>query len=367
MCDGRRAGVVGAFLLAVAGSGHAQTVAEFRQRLDKVSQYSRHVSDTLRTLYQFRANVFRLDTIRAGALVVLVAPSAVERTRPAVDSVWQALSSRFGAGATVVGQAPIVIQFADQPEGEIPLDESPAGPLYVPTHTGTNELTDHLMGWVSPVVFRSVDGRLQEWVPHPYAFTSRGAARTLLRNNRATLYAELATAPWHMARTCFRGTIGDCRLALGITGTDPVLDWLDAADRRHYVEASLRYLPVPRARYDRCSGGDDEECIALIRLAPSLRPAPPLSVTARLLLLALALDAGGPNAFPRLLEHPDRSMDARLEAASGVPVDSLVAQWRRDVLATHPKTVAADARAAWGAVFWGVLFTIAALRSTRWR
>ncbi|HJQ65326.1 MAG TPA: hypothetical protein VJ816_03060, partial [Gemmatimonadales bacterium] len=303
----------------------------------------------------------------AGALVVAVAPTAVERTRPAVDSVWRALSSRFGAGAAVVGQALIVIQYADQPEGEIPLEQSPTPPLYIPNRTAANEIVDLVMGWVSPTVFRSVDARLQEWVPHPYAFTSRGAASTLLRANRASLYAELATAPWHSARTCFRGAIRDCRAALGISGTDPVLDWLDAADRRHYVDSYLKYLPVPRTRYDRCASGDDDECIALTRLAPNQRPSPPLSVTARLLLLALALDAGGPDAFPRLLEHPDRSMDARLEAAAGLPIDSLVAGWRHDVLATHPKTVAADARAAWGAVVWSVLLAIAALRSTRWR
>ncbi len=367
MCDRLRTGAIVVLCLAAARTGTAQSAADFQQRLERLSSYSRHVSDTLATLRLVGANAFPLDTIRTGALVILVARSAAERTRPAADQVWQALSRRFGTGAAVVGRAPVVVQYADQAEGELPVEESPGATLFIPTRTGTSEVADRIIAWVSPTIYRSVDARLQEWVPHPYAFTNRGDAATLLKINRTALYAELATAPWHSARACFRGSVQDCRAALGISGDDPVLEWLDAADRRHYVDASLKYLPIPQARYDRCAGGDDDECVALMRLAPNQRPSPPLSVMARLLLLAFALDAGGPNAFPRLLEHSGRPMDARLAAASGLPVDSLVVRWRNNVLATHPNTVAADARAAWGAVVWSVLFAIAALRSTRWR
>jgi len=367
MCDRVRRCAIVTALLAAPGLGAAQTAAELRERLDRLTRYSRHVSDTLAILHQGGGQAFPLDTIRAGTLVVLVAPSVRDRVRPAVDTVWQTLGRRFGAGAAVAGQAPIVVQYTDQAEGEIPLETSPGASLFIPPHSGTNETADRILGWVSPTIYRSVDRRLQQWVPHPYAFTSRGTAGSLLRNSRASLYAELATAPWQSVRACFRGAIQDCRAALGISGTDPVLDWLDAADRRHIVATNLKYLPVPPDRYDRCARGNDDECVALMRLAPNPYASPPLSVTARLLLLAFALDAGGPDAFPRLLQSPERPMDARLAAAAGTPIDSLVARWRDEALATRPTTVAADERAAWGAVAWCVLFALAALRSTRWR
>ena len=146
-----------------------------------------------------------------------------------------------------------------------------------------------------------------------------------------------------------------------------MLEWFDAADRRHYVEDHLKFLPASQSQYAACASGDDATCIALMRLAPHARPGPPLGITARLFLLALALDAGGRHGFDRLLDRPTQPLDARLAAAAGISVDSLTDHWRARVLSAHPQTVAADERAAWGAVVWGVLFALVALRSTRWR
>lgn len=367
MCDRlRRAAMIASLLLGATGTGQAQTVAEFRQRLDALSRLSRRISDTLAVMRRSPVRALPVDTIRIGALVVVAAHSVSDHARPGVDSAWSMLSRLYGARAGAVERTPITLQYADQKEGELPADEFREPPVWIPRHASVNEVAARILAGASPAIYRSVDPQLQEWVPHPYAFTIRGS--TSIRDSIPSgLFAELATSPWRSTRECFDGRLDACRRALGISGKDPVLDWFDAADRRHYAENHLKSLPASQSRYATCRSGDDAACIALMRLAPRPRPEPPLGVTTRLLLLALALDAGGRSAFDRLLDRPTDPLDARLAAAAGMPVDSLIGRWRARVIAAHPKTVAADERAAWGAVAWGVLFALMALRSTRWR
>jgi len=120
--------------------------------------------------------------------------------------------------------------------------------------------------------------------------------------------------------------------------------------------------------YDACTrDGDDSSCIQLMRGPVGTEIAPPFSVHVRQLLLTMAIEAGASGAFDRLIRTEGQPLDARLAAASGLPIDSLVSQWRARVLSAHPKTVAADERAAWAAVCWGVLLIGVALRSSRWR
>ena len=251
-----------------------------------------------------------------------------------------------------------MLQYEDQVEGELPFDQASGIAVPIPTDAGVDMVADRIVTGVSPTIYRTTDQRLQDWAPYPNV--------SILEANTVALYAELATSPWRTARECFIGRLDECRRALGISGEDPVLDWFDATDRRHYVEEYLLYLPGAQARYAACTSNDDAACIALMRLAPR-EPDPPLGITTRVLLLALALDVGGRNAFDRLLDNPARPLEVRLAAAAGIPVDSLIGRWRSRVLAVRPKTVAADERAAWGAIVWSVLFALAALRSTRWR
>src|SRR5437773_1625090 len=105
----------------------------------------------------------------------------------------------------------------------------------------------------------------------------------------------------------------------------------------------------------RCAAGDDSACVRLMQAATRDQIAPPISIHARQSFLTLAIDAGGPGTYGRLLAARGQPLDARLAAATGLPVDSLVSRWRAWILAARPKTVAADPRAAWAAVGWGVL------------
>ena len=356
MCDRLRRGVIAALILGSSSTAQAQTAAEFRQRLEALSRFSRQISETLATLNSSPAPL--VDTIRSGALVVVTARSVSGRAQAGVDSAWERLACIYGSRANAAAGTRIVLQYEDQVEGELPFDQASGIAVPIPLHAEMDVVADRIVAGASPTIYRTADQRLQDWAPHPNP--------SILEANTVALYAELATAPWRSARECFIGRLDECRRALGISGEDPVLDWFDAADRRHYVEEYLKYLPASQSRYEACTGNDDAACVALMRLAPRVA-APPLSATTRALLLALALDAGGKNAFDRLLDSPTQPLGVRLAAAAGIPVDSLIGRWRSRVLAVRPKTVAADERVAWGAVVWSVLFALAALRSSRWR
>jgi len=356
MCDRLRRGVIAALFLGASGTAQAQTAAEFRQRLEALSRSSRQISETLATLNSSRAPL--VDTIRTGGLLVVAARSVSGRARAGVDSAWERLARTYGTRANAAAGTPIVLQYEDQVEGELPFDQAKGIGVPIPISAGVDLVADRIVTGASPTIYRTADQRLQDWAPHPNP--------SILEANTVALYAELATSPWRAARECFTGRLDGCRRALGISGEDPVLDWFDATDRRHYVLEYLKYLPASESRLAACTGNDDAACIALMRLAPHVA-APPLGATTRALLLALALDAGGRNAFDRLLDNTAQPLEVRLAAAAGIPVDSLIGRWRSRVLAIRPKTVAADERAAWGAVVWSVFFALAALRSTRWR
>ncbi len=357
MCDRLRRGVIAALILGASGTAQAQTAAEFRQRLEALSRSSRQISETLATLNSTPAPL--VDTIRTGGLLVVAARSVSGRARAGVDSAWERLARTYGTRANAAAGTPIVLQYEDQVEGELPFDQAKGIGVPIPISARVDLVADRIVTGASPTIYRTADRRLQDWAPHP-------PNPSILEANTVALYAEMATSPWHTARECFIGRLDECRRALGISGEDPVLDWFDATDRRHYVLEYLKYLPASESRLAACTGNDDAACIALMRLAPR-EPDPPLGITTRVLLLALALDAGGRNAFDRLLDNPARPLEVRLAAAAEIPVDSLIGRWRSRVLAVRPKTVAADERAAWGAVVWSVLFALAALRSSRWR
>ena len=356
MCDRRCRAVIAAVILGASGTAQAQTAAEFRQRLDALDRRSRQISETLATLNASAGPL--VDTIRSGGLLVVAAPSVSGRAQVGVDSAWDKLARIFGTRATAAAGRLIVLQYEEQVEGELPFDQASGIAVPIPLDAGVDVVADRIVAGASPTIYRTADQRLQDWAPH--------ANPSILEANTVALYTELATSPWRSARECFTGRLDECRRALGISGEDPVLDWFDASDRRHYVLEYLKYLPASQSRFAACTGNDDAACIALMRLAPRVA-APPLSTTTRALLLALALDAGGRNAFDQLLDNPARPLEARLAAAAGIPADSLIGRWRRRVLAVRPKTVAADERVAWGAVVWSVLFALAALRSSRWR
>jgi hypothetical protein len=347
-----------ALLLGSASMAEAQTTAQWQQRLERLDQVVSQMTDTERQLARQRQAQLPVDTIRVGALVVFAPRSASRRIRPAADSAWRILSRFFGDRAQAAGATPVLVQYHGQPEGEIPEQPLHATTVAIPAHVEVGWTAMILVNSLEPAITKDADPTLRDWGL---------SAHTMNSANPTLVYDELATAPWSSARACFLGRISSCRLALGISGHDPISEWFDETDRRHYVRRMVSREALPGV-YEACTqGGEDSSCDRLLRQGFGGPITPPFSAHVRQLLLGMAIDTGGSGAFERLIATENQPLDARLAAAAGIPIDSLVGWWRGRVLAAHPKTVAADERAAWAAVGWGVLLIAIALRSSRWR
>ncbi len=355
--------VTGLLVLGLAAwtRAPAQTTAEQVRRYLRLTQEATRFRDTLAA--ELKRGMFgglAIDTIRVGSLTVITNHSRAPATRLAADSAWTILRRSFGEHANAVSATPVFVRYLEESQGDIAAQLINAYLIPISIHADPGEVAGVIAASLAPSVYRTGDELLRRW-------TGSQLLPAIRPTMLVTLYDELATAPWSTAQACFLGQLQACRAALGISGADPALDWFNAIDRRHYLRSHLGSSVAMRTRVEDCQGGEDAACVQLLRSFTADQFVPPFDVTARQLLLTIAVESGGPQAFDRLLSANQKPLDARLELAAGLPVDTLVARWRARILSAHPKTVAADMRSAWAAVVWGVAFTMAALRSTRWR
>ena len=83
--------------------------------------------------------------------------------------------------------------------------------------------------------------------------------------------------------------------------------------------------------------------------------------------MELALEAGGAGAFDRLTADTGRTLEQRLEAAAGVPVDTLLARWTASVAASIPGSPAPGGRETFLTMAWSAAVMVMAIRGSRWR
>ena len=348
-------------VLAIAPIATGQSAMDYGRHYQRLREATARLDAHFDSASKRRIVPGSVDTIRAGALIVYTAPELRARARIATDSAWLLVTRIFGSRAALAGGTPLLLESSERRDSAS-LEDLVNGVLVeLPPGTPAEQVRRGVLDVIGPAIYGHADAELKRWLPWIYS-------DTILRLNVETLYEELATSPWSASRRCFDGSLVACRLALGITPVDPITGWYDAADRRNYV---AHVLPLPitaiTAARECVRDGDDQACIASLKRAPGGAPEPPLGAQARQLLVALAINTGGPDAYDRLLEHAGQPLEIRISAAAVVPIDTLVYRWRTRIISAHPQTVAADARAAWAAVAWGVLLMVIALRSTRWR
>jgi hypothetical protein len=353
----RAAGVLTLLLPATARLAAAQSTADYARRYRALQQATAQLNAHFNSASQHRLVPGSIDTIRTGALVVYVAPRMRALARAASDTAWRMLTRIFGKHAAVASATPLLLESADQQDNAALVNVVNTA-VRVPGGTTAAQITRSILDAIASPIHGNADEELKRWLPWVYT-------DTILRFHEDALYEELATSPWSAARECFAGDRVACRRALGITRVDPATGWYDATDRRFYVAHMLGTSGT--AARDCVEGGDDEACIAMLQRAPGGSPVPPLGAQTRQLLLALAINAGGPQAYERLIAHAGEALENRLAMAANLPIDSLVDHWRARIIAGRPQTVAADARAAWAAVAWGVVLMVVAMGSTRWR
>jgi hypothetical protein len=222
-----------------------------------------------------------------------------------------------------------------------------------------------------------------------------------LQADLSPVYRDLAISPSIASERCFAGDLSWCWEAVGVTTSDsPWWERLYTPNQRRSIVRTVpenRFDEDLRVHRQRClTGVSEEACGILFQEHNALKDRwrwVPLRGGSRASLMDFALLQGGEGAIFRLT-RPDQPMflsdlDAwdtdpvgasslfkeRLAAASGLPPDTLMARWREAVLISEGE-LGIDVRAysggtipkiGWAAVFWFLLLSGLAARSTRWR
>ena len=350
--------------VASASSAPAQdtTVARLRARADSLARAWREagaLADLVDSLERARAGEGR-DTIAVGALRIVTNPSPLP-VRQAAARAWPVIDSLYGTLAADLTRRPYFIRAVD-PDTAAPRSVFHVG-LEVPWDLDEALVVTLLL---TNVPMTPPDAVLGDWLGAPL----RPAVRS--QHDRATVYVQLVTAPSDASRRCFLGEIARCVDALGLGDAAGELQrWYPSAgERRALVTGSFAEFfnhGATAAAFRACASGSDGDCTELLRGLPGSALPRPLGYEARATLVHLALRLGGRDAYRRLLANPSEPLRARLAAAAGVPLDSLIDRWRGDVIASRPATVLLPAWAFAVALAWTALFAGCGLWSTRWR
>jgi len=337
-------------------------VARERRRADSLLstwREAQRLADVADSLERVRATAGS-DTIAVGGLRIIVNPSPLP-WRQAAELAWPVIDSLYGGAAEDLPQHPYISRAVD-PDSGVRRTVLHVG-AEVPWDLDVRATTTFLLTTVRPPSF---DPALADWL---------GAAlRPTLRpqDERAAVFVQLVTAPSEAVRRCFLGDIASCKDVLQIGDSTGLLArwYVTPAEREALVTGSF---PDYFARggtaqsLQRCRQHHDDVCTTLLQSLPPGTLPRPLAHPARMLLVRVALRAGGRDAYRRLVERPGATIGKRLSSAAGMDIDSLVVQWRNDVLAARPKPLTLPWWASFAAIGWTAFFGFCALRSSRWR
>src|SRR6266571_1289545 len=348
-----------------AGRVAGQSVERLQARADSLLREWRRanaLADMVDSLNHART-AGGTDTISVGALRIVTNPSPA-RLREAAARAWPVIDSLYGTEARQLEQRPYFIAPYD-PDTTSP-KPTLRGAIQVPWDKDVASLATMLL---TTVPIGRPDAALQNWLGGPVLPIIHPEPA------HAAVYVQLVTAPSQAARSCFVGVISDCRNALALgESPDPLQQWYPSAgERRALVLRSFaEYFGyadhgVRKPTLQLCRAGSDSACTELLRSLPPGALPRPLTYDARAALVQIALRLGGRKAYHRLVATPGAPIADRLAGAAGVSVDSLVAQWRSEILAARPAPVTLPPWGPWAALGWTAVFAVCALRSSRWR
>lgn len=358
MCDRRPVALGAMLLLGVAPLG-AQIPALQRKADSLLAEWRQakafaDLQDSLRLEGERGGR----DTIRVGALVYLVNRSPLPLAQAATIA-WPQIERFYGPAAQVFAQHPFLIQAVDPDTNE---SVPPGRAIKILWNTDVESLARALVAMAD---LGGVDAELREWLGGSVVprFDSGPA--------RAVVYVQLVTAPSVAAQRCFTGDRAACADALALSDmSDPATRWYGPEERRALIttqyESVLRWKGHAQA-VRTCEGGNDSTCLDLLRSLPPGALIQPLDYQSRITLLETAVRLGGPETFQRLFATPAGPMGRRLAAAARVNEDSIVGQWRNDVLAARPVPVPLPTWGSWVALGWIIVFATCGTRSSRWR
>lgn len=294
-----------------------------------------------------RIRTFATDTVRVGGLRIATSAGLRPFVEAAAAEAWDSLAARYGASITAVDSLP-VMQFGG-PEAVLPRT------------IDRRELARGLAGPLHQAIWRRQDSRLRTWL---YGQFPTGIVSA---DNLITIGGELARIPARPNRACLEGEASACAISLGLRlGADTLAEWY-STDTWPGLAARMEWQFSGRAAWlrDRCADARDLDACRTVLSPRSVLP--PVGSSGRQLLMTLALEAGGAGAFGRLTADSGATMEQRLAAAAGAPVDTLLSRWIRAVSAALPGSPAPRSAEVFLTLAWTTAVLMMAVRGSRWR
>jgi hypothetical protein len=349
-------------LWIVAGAralGAQEQEAVLRARADSLLREWRQANALagLQDSLRLAARLAGRDTIRAGAVTVIANPSPLPLAQAAAAANAE-IERYFGTAAHVFTDHPLLVQAIDPDTAAEPPRTSLG--IQIPWNFDVARVSRVLLTQADLGV---ADPSLRAWLGGPVT--------TILDTvpPRERVFVQLVTAPSRAVRQCFLGDLGACREALSLVGAPDLTRWYGPEERRALVTvdyAGFLDRGEKQIAFRSCASGNDAACLDLLNSLPPGSLVRPFDSDARATLLQTAAHIGGPATYQRLLEIQG-DMGSRLGAATGRPIDSLVAQWRAGILRSRPAPVALPPWGVWLALGWTAVFATCGLRSSRWR
>jgi len=304
----------------------------------------------------------RLDTLRAAGLTVLTDSAQAPVLGSALAAFEQQARAQLGAlPLDLLRDARVIVRFGNAGPGWTRLITEDAQFLQIRGAVRGDDLARQLRHSLAVVLAARGGTALQQWA---------GADLRIFADPAILLeatYIELTTSPARPARACLGGDVPACAVALDLAPLTDPRGWYEPGSARAVVQRALRLQtndPAVAPRYRACV--EDADLTACQSLLQSF-PVPRLSTRAAVTVLQRAAAMGGNQAYERFFADSTPPIRARLERAAGVPLDSLLGEWRAAVMAARPEPTRVPRRSQWTAVLWAAVFAVAAAGSTRWR
>lgn len=307
--------------------------------------------DSMAAARQDRSEALRkastADTVAAGGLRIATSAQYRALAEEAGALAWTHLLERFGP--EVLSRTVLPVQAL----GTV------VGPTSAPGAAG--ELATGFARAAERAVWESQAPAFGPWLQ------GGSPGRVLSPEELDRIATDLATLPGRGNLECLQGLTSACLSMLGLgLGSDTLSEWYEPDSWPGLAGLVSGYLP-PDLMADRAAcveSGAPDACAAVLTPA---RLRPPVNVEGRLLLLQLALEAGGPRAFERITEPGAPTLEARLARAAGQPIDSLAVRWASTVRASAPRGPAAPIGPLALALGWSGGLLALALRGSRCR
>jgi hypothetical protein len=369
----RRAQAVLAALLCAGTTADAQ-IRQMELRLDSLAQIATRARNAVQVYDDsVRRSVRTLDTVYVGSIVVVSERPIAGQMRAIMPAVMDSVDATIGRAISRVA----AFTFRAQVEHSVAWRRADTTKEVVVTVIRPDG--SQLRAWRAPLDSTSIAASLQYAItysafaasdPAFFAWAGNGIPHDTMRaSNWADQRVMLVSSSSAVASRCYRGDVPACRTALLLSpGSNPILDWHDSTTRRGLVRRHAALGRRMDARgAEQCLAGADVECITLLELLPRVTFHEPAAGALRAGLLRHALATGGAGAIERLLLSNDKDRSARIEAAAGMPMDSVISTWLARVRTTPGASEDLTFGIAVLSLAWATAIGALSLRSSRWR